>query len=346
LTCTKYAFFSTDLTGALLLTPLAMITAPQAGVLVAYVLMVISNALSTATTVFNGTDNAQISRENPTYLSPDGATFSIWGFIYLFETFFVIYQALPRFADAAIFADGKTRQWLATAFLVNAIWLPIFSYHRWWLSLIVIVGYLFALHKTYQALGVQYATSAAAAKATPTSVKVFAFTGISLNFAWVVVATLLNFTIVARNSGIIVTAVTTGNITATTAGTVGPLFQEAVIGGNVDWALAMGCVAAAIACYRAVLFADIPYSFVTSWALAGIYRMQMFADDKNFPVEGKSHDLATWALMLSLIVAAFGLFALGKAVYTGCKRTEAKEAVDTGNSLTRRLSSEGNPARV
>ncbi len=49
--------------------------------------MIASNALSTASTVFNGTDNARISRENPTYLSPDGATFSIWGFIYLFETF-------------------------------------------------------------------------------------------------------------------------------------------------------------------------------------------------------------------------------------------------------------------
>jgi len=320
-----------------------MISGPQLGVIVAYTLMVVSNVLSTATKVFNNTDNAQIARENPTYLSPDGATFSVWGFIYLFETFFVVYQALPRFGAAGIFADCKVRQWLTAAFLLNAIWLPVFSYHRWWLSLIIIVGYLFALHKTYQALGVHYGDDALTAS-TPTSVKVFAFTGISLNFAWVVVATLLNFTIVSRNSGIIVTSITTGNITASTAGAVGPLFKDALIGGNVDWAIAMGCVAAAIACYRAVCFADVPYSFVTSWALAGIYRMQMFADDGNFPAEGKSHDLATWALTLSLIVAFFGIIALGKAIYQ-IFTTKTKDG-GTENSLTRRLSADGNPARV
>lgn len=319
---------------------MTLISAPQLGVIVAYALMVVSNVLSTATKVFNGTDNAQIARENPTYLSPDGATFSIWGFIYLFETFFVIYQALPRFGAAAIFADGKTRQWLTAAFLLNAIWLPIFSYHRWWLSLIVIVGYLYALHKTYAALGVQYGTTAA-----PTSVKIFAFTGISLNFAWVVVATLLNFTIVSRNSGIIVTSITTGNITASTAGAVGPLFKYSMIGGNVDWAIAMGCVAAAIACYRALRFADVPYCFVTSWALAGIYRMQKFSSDENFPADGKSVDLATWALMLSLIVAAFGIVGLGKAIYEGYT-SKTKNVAGTDNSLTRSLSTEGNPARV
>jgi len=321
-----------------------MITAPQVVVIAAYVLMVISNVLSTGTKIFNNTDNAQIARENPTYLSPDGATFSIWGFIYLFETFLVIYQALPRYSKTPVFADGKVRQWLSAAFLLNAIWLPIFSYHRWWLSFIVIVGYLFALHKTYGALCVQYGSTSETSAHT-TSVKVFAFTGISLNFAWVVVATLLNFTIVSRNSGIIVTNIVTGNITSTTAGSVGPLFEEAVIGGNVDWALAMGCVAAMISCYRAVRFADVPYSFVTSWALAGIYRMQMYATDANFPVEGKDHDLATWALVLSLIVAAFGFFGLGKAIYEGCT-TKVKDEVGTDNSLTRRLSSEGNLARV
>ena len=45
------------------------------GVLLAFLLMVFSNYLSTATKVFNNTDNAQISQENPTTLSPDGLTF-------------------------------------------------------------------------------------------------------------------------------------------------------------------------------------------------------------------------------------------------------------------------------
>ena len=317
-----------------------MITAPQAAVVVAYAVMVVSNVLSTATKIFNGTDNAQIARQNPTYLSPDGATFSVWGFIYLFETFFVIYQCLPRFADARALG-GKTRHWLSAAFLLNAMWLPIFSYHRWWLSFVVIVGYLFALHKTYEALGVHYGSDKE--DSTPMSVKVCAFTGISLNFAWVVVATLLNFTIVARNSSIITTSISTGNITASTAGAIAPHFKEAVIGGNVDWAVAMGCVAAAIACYRAVRFADVPYAFVTSWALAGIYRMQAHANDENFPAMGKSHDLATWAIILSLTVGAFGLVGVGRVVHASCKTPGAKTS---HNSLTHALSQERNTARV
>ena len=66
-------------------------------VVAAFGLMVVSNFLSTATKLLNNTDNAQISRENPTYLSPDGATFSIWGLIYLFEAILVVYQAFPSF---------------------------------------------------------------------------------------------------------------------------------------------------------------------------------------------------------------------------------------------------------
>ena len=321
-----------------------MLTASQLGVVIAYVAMVVSNVLSTATKLFNGTDNAQIARENPTYLSPDGYILDL-GLHLPLETFFVIYQALPRYANVSALG-GKTRQWLTAAFLLNAVWLPIFSYHRWWLSFIVIVGYLSALYKTYEALGVHYGVADAT---TPVSLKVFAFTGISLNFAWVVVATLLNFTIVSRNSGIIVTKIASGNITADTSGAVAPFFKEALVGGNVDWAIAMGCVAAAISCYRAVRYADVPYSFVTSWALGGIYRMQTYANDSNFPAQGKSHDLATWALALSLVAATLGCWVWSEPSIN-MQAVEisknSKDVVEPDNSLMRRLSAEGNPARV
>lgn len=314
-----------------------MLSLSQSGVIAAYVLMIVMNALSTATTVFNNTDNGKISRENPTYLSPDGATFSIWGFIYLFETCFVIYQALPKYANAQGLG-GETRMWLIAAFLVNSMWLPVFAYHLWWLSLVVILCYLGALAKTYESLGVEYGGKATAAT------KIFAFTGISLNFGWVVVASLLNFTIVSRNSGIIVTRIVQGNITKDTAGSVAPLFNQAIIGGNVDWAIAAGVCAAGIACYRAIRYSDIPYCFVTAWALGGIYRMQTYAGDRFFPEEGKSHDLATWALTLSLIVGVFGLFALAQAIFKSLNAQQMgdrndDQEVEAGNSLTRSLSS-------
>ena len=34
---------------------------------------------------FGGKDNKELSDENPTYLTPDGKTFAVWGMIYLLE---------------------------------------------------------------------------------------------------------------------------------------------------------------------------------------------------------------------------------------------------------------------
>ena len=304
------------------------------GVIAAFAFMVLSNFLSTATKVMNNTDNAQISRENPTTLSPDGATFAIWGLIYLFEAILVVYQCFDTDTNAKVLG-GKTRHWIIASFLTNAIWLPIFSYHRWFLSLAVIVGYLYSLYQTNLAMKINYGNKNVAASA-----QTMAMVGISLNMAWVVVATLLNFTIVSRNSGIIVTTVTTG-VTNTTAGTVAPLFTTAIVGGNVDWAILCIVIASALAMYRAWVYCDVPYSFVTAWALGGIYRMQTYATDENFPTAAKSTDQATWALMFSLIVGAVGVVGLGKAIYRGFT-TSVDDKDDA--SLTRSLSSSEKPA--
>ena len=59
----KFYFFHSDLYH----TPLLMSTQQhKIGVIAAFAFMVLSNFLSTATKVMNNTDNAQISRENPT----------------------------------------------------------------------------------------------------------------------------------------------------------------------------------------------------------------------------------------------------------------------------------------
>ena len=296
-------------------------------VVVAYVVMILSNYLSTATTVFGGTNNAIISKENPTTLSPDGLTFAIWGIIYLFETILVVYQFVPRTASESVL-DGTTRHWLIAAFLFNAIWLPIFSFHRWWLALAVIVGYLLALYQTSVAMAINYGD-----RKVPAHSQVCAMAGISLNMAWVVVATLLNFTIVSRNSNIITTVVTT-NITNTTSGAVFP-FEVATVGGNVDWAVLCIVLASSIAMYRAWQYADVAYCFVTAWALGGIYRMQTFSTDENYPTAGRSKDEATWALVFALLVGAAGVVAVGRAVYRAFTTV-----APTGDeaSLTTRLS--------
>lgn len=62
----------------------------------AFLLMVISNVLSTASSLYNDTTNKIISDNNPTYITPDGVTFSVWGLIYAGECALVVYQGLPR----------------------------------------------------------------------------------------------------------------------------------------------------------------------------------------------------------------------------------------------------------
>ena len=38
----------------------------------------------------------QVSRENPTDITPAGFAFSIWGFIYFLLALFCVYSAVPR----------------------------------------------------------------------------------------------------------------------------------------------------------------------------------------------------------------------------------------------------------
>lgn len=242
-------------------------------VIVAFIVMAISNIISTTSSIFNHTNNTKISQDNPTALTPDGLTFSIWGPIYLFELGTVIFQCWKQ---NTVIKDS-TRNWLSLAFITNAIWLPVFAYAYWWLSLLVIAVYLLALNELYSwNLDIDYANNKVCWKD-----KVWAYTGISLNLAWVTVATLLNITIVFRNSRIVYTE--TG-------------FE--IIGGNPDWAVACIVVAGGIAIYKLYKHADVVYTLATSWALFGIYRNQTEIQRK-------------WALVFASVLAAVSILRFG-----------------------------------
>ena len=70
--------------------------APAAAVAGAFVFMVVCNVLATKK-FFGGKGQQGICPiENPTYLSPDGKTFAVWGVIYLLETVLAIASAIPQ----------------------------------------------------------------------------------------------------------------------------------------------------------------------------------------------------------------------------------------------------------
>ncbi len=273
-----------------------------------FAVMVVANILSTASDVFNGQTNKMISDSNPTFITPDGSTFAIWGFIYAGEAALVVYQALPRHKNHPLLIPA--RRWIMAAFLLNTAWLPIFAYFRWWLGLVVIAGYLYALYRTYVHMQVDYGSDQS------WQFKACCMAGISFNFAWVLVATLLNFTVVARNSGIVETfftapqgqpfAANTSGIVITPGGGGSGDNTSVLVGGNVDWAVLCISAAASIALYRALRYNDVPYCFTTAWALGGIYRMQTQPENTRFPTVALSSDVANWALVWLVFVGIAG----------------------------------------
>jgi len=261
-------------------------------VFVSYVVMAISNILSTTTGVFNHMNNTAISKNNPTALTPDGITFAVWGPIYLFEFGTVLYQCWPK---GTIISD-TSRKWLSVAFLSNAVWLPLFAFEYWWLSLAVIGVYYFSLYELYYwTVLVNYANC------KHWKDKLWVYTGISLNMAWITVAGFLNLTIVFRNSRIMYTQ-----------------SGDDIIGGNADWAVAVVVVSSAIAIYNILASADIVYGLATIWALLGISRYH----------DGEQ---STWAFACAITVTVFASVRLAMAIIKRPKqRQEGQPLLSTG----------------
>lgn len=278
-------------------------------VVIAFVIQVISNVLSSLG-VFNDATNGQLSNENPTYLTPDGMTFSVWGIIYLFQGLFTVYQVIPQIQNSYTPLEN-TRFWVVVLFLLNALWLPAFSYRLWWLSFLLIASMYVSLIMIYCELQINYGVKHKGLSVTKMIIesfssveearknvavsttywfhKVFIFVGFSTNLAWLTVATILNFLVASKNSGWYTTC--SSNTTQIASAPV-------MIGGNPDFVI-MVCVAVAVlASFLAFRYGDIPFALVAMWALGGINRMQTGA---SFPC-GQSSKLAHWAVAMIAVV--------------------------------------------
>ena len=144
--------------------------------------------------------------------------------------------------------------------------------------------YGLVLHKVYTNICVHYDGPAHVWE------KVWVYAGVSMNLAWIVVATFLNVTIVFRNSEIVTT-----------------MDGKTIIGGNSDWAIACIALVTAIAIYQLAEHFDFVYSITTAWALFGIYRMQSGVE-------------ATWALSMAMFLSAASYLAINYLVYLRCRK--------------------------
>jgi len=266
---------------------------------VAFGVSLASNALFASGLVSNKSIG-QISNENPTFVTPDGLTFSIWGVIYSLESLMVVMMSLNPSSLQELFTStdtvmGMSLRWrLTVAFLLNAIWLPAYvSLESFYLSFVIIVAYLIALGTAYSSL------NPLAHASVHQWITVGA--GVSCNISWVVVATCANFFNVLGHNGII---------------------DENGVEGSVMLALLAVFGVTTVSVVQGLLSLDPAWPAVGAWALAGIYRTQTYPNPDRFPLASQSRTLAAAAFYCSIalgIVSVLTLirFALAKKATQG-----------------------------
>lgn len=165
----------------------------QALNIVAFVAVVAVNFLSTALPL-NGRTAQEISDSLPSFFTPAGYTFSIWGLIYTALLGFAIYQALPA---------QRARPFLSSIgplFVISSVfnigWLFSWHYGLYGLSIIMMAALLATLIAIYLRLNIGRRDPALS-----TADKLFVQAPFSLYLGWITVATIANISGVAPYLG-------------------------------------------------------------------------------------------------------------------------------------------------
>jgi len=218
----------------------------------AFTVQLVANGLAGAGGPGFPRDNAELSAINPTYITPDGLTFAIWGLIYLFEILSLIEMSCGRGGFNVHRRDAALSS-LSLAFLLNAAWLLAFAQEAYLISLVIMICYLFALLATYLELDMVHDTD------------IFLPVSVSMNLAWVCVATCLNFLITSARMGwtflFDVGLSAPGEQLLETAGT--PLLSGAAI-----------IVITLLALWLLGTRRDWPFAATVAWACLGLRRGQ------------------------------------------------------------------------
>lgn len=133
----------------------------------------------------NGQTTGEISDRFQVYFVPAGYVFSIWGLIYLALVAFAVYQALPAQRDNPRLRRIGTL--FALSCLANVVWLFLWHYEVFALTLIAMVALLLSLIAIYLRLEIGRAH-------VPAAEKWLAHVPFSIYLGWVTVATIANVT--------------------------------------------------------------------------------------------------------------------------------------------------------
>jgi len=195
------------------------------------------NYLSNALPLF-GNSNKEVSDSLPNAFTPAGATFAVWGPIFLGLLAFAIYQAMPA-------QRGPRLDPLAWPFLLanvlNVAWLLAFQSLNYGPSVLIMLALLGTLVILYLRIR----------ELRPLGAEPLALgLPISLYLSWISVATIANITAFLVSQGF-------------TAGLLGLSAQT--------WAAVLVVIAGLIGVFFLVRFRDYAFAAVLLWAFYGVY---------------------------------------------------------------------------
>ncbi len=205
---------------------------------VAVVVTLVVNGLANALPL-NGLTTGEISDSFPVFFVPAGYVFSIWGIIYLGLIGFGIYQALPAQRE-----NPRLRRigyWFALSCAANSIWIFLWHYQQFPLTIVAMLMLLACLIVIYLRLDINGRTVIRGAQRWLVDVP------FSIYLGWITVATVANVTSVLYDLN----------------------WDGFGIAPDV-WAMIMLVVATVVT--AAVIFtrSDIAYTAVIIWAFIGI----------------------------------------------------------------------------
>lgn len=152
--------------------------------ILAFIAVLVVNFLSNALPI-NGMTAQEISDALPSYFTPAGFTFSIWGVIYLALFGFIIYQALPAQRERPF---QREIGWLfVLSSILNIGWLFSWHYGVYLLSVVLMVSLLATLIAIYLRLNIGRPNPT-----LPTAEKLLVQAPFSLYLGWITVATIAN----------------------------------------------------------------------------------------------------------------------------------------------------------
>lgn len=197
------------------------------GYFTAFIIMIIMNYAA-------GSDVGNVADDNPTIIQPAGFAFAIWGLIYVLIFIWIIKLFFSKNDQSAI--TERLKYWPIINFLLNGIWIIVFTQQWVIISTVVILALLFTLVKMHTIISVEL-------------YHWYDRLPFSIYFGWVTIASLVNIFTAFSNYSI-----------------------DSFLGmSELLWTIIAIMAASFIGIFTAWFFNDWLYPLVLIWPFFGIY---------------------------------------------------------------------------